>query len=279
MSNGKNNNSGLPLIIIGLVLVVAVGGAWWLYNRNSTPAKKTASNASVANTAKTPAPVTVLGAQPPNLLGSPNASVTVEEFADFQCPTCGVKHPMMKELTSIYGTRIRFIFRNYPLAIPAHDKAYDAAVAAEAAGLQGRFWDMQNLLFTNQQAWSSNPDYRRLWEGYASQIGLDTEKWKSDMAGLNAKSRVDADLQRGRALQINSTPSVFVNGMLIPFEQMTIEGMRAVIDGELQKAQSGGSPQQGQTTSGTTTTSPAPTQPSQKAPSTTANTTSGNSKK
>ena len=249
MSKGKNNNSGLPLIIIGLVLVVAVGGAWWLYNRNSTPAKRTTANTSAA---KTPAAVNVLGAQPPHLLGSPNASVTVEEFADFQCPTCGVKHPLMKELISIYGSRIKFIFRNYPLAIPAHDKAYDAAVAAEAAGLQGRFWDMQNLLFTNQQTWSSNPEYRKIWEGYASQLGLDVEKWKSDMAGLNAKSRVDADLQRGRALNINSTPSVFVNGMLIPFEQMTIEGMRAVIDGELQKAQSGGA-QQGQTTSGATT--------------------------
>ena len=239
MSNGKNKNSGLPLIIIGMVLVVAVGGAWWLYNRSSTPPKKnTPANTSSANTARTPAAVNALGAQPPNLQGSPNAAVTIEEFADFQCPTCSVKHPMVKELVSTYGSRIKFIFRNFPLAIPAHDKAYDAAVAAEAAGLQGRFWDMQNLLFTNQQAWSANPDYRKVWEGYAGQIGLDVEKFKSDMAGLNAKSRVDADMQRGRALSVNSTPSIFVNGMLIPFEQMTIEGMRAIIDGELQKAQS-----------------------------------------
>jgi protein-disulfide isomerase len=273
MSNGKNNNSGLPLIIIGLVLVAAVGGAWWLYNRNATPSRTGVANRP-ANTARTPATVNALGAQPPNLLGSPNATVTVEEFADFQCPTCGVKHPLMKELVSIYGSRIKFIFRNYPLAIPAHDKAYDASVAAEAAGLQGRFWDMQNLLFTNQQAWSSNPDYRKTWEGYASQIGLDVERWKTDMAGLNAKSRVDADLQRGRALNVGSTPSVFVNGMLIPFEQMTIEGMRVVIDGELQKAQS--SQQQSQPTSGATTTSPGGAASTQTAP---ANTAAGNSKK
>ena len=276
MSNGKNKNSGLPLIIIGLVLVVAVGGAWWLYNRNAAPARKSPTgNTAGANTARTPATVNALGAQPPNLLGSPNATVTVEEFADFQCPTCGIKHPMMKELVSLYGSRIKFIFRNYPLAIPAHDKAYDASVAAEAAGLQGRFWDMQNLLFTNQQAWSSNPEYRKTWEGYASQIGLDIERWKTDMAGLNAKARVDADLQRGRALNVSSTPSVFVNGMMIPFEQMTIEGMRVVIDGELQKAQSS---QQSQPTSGAmTTTSPVAAAPStQTSP---ANTTAGNSKK
>jgi protein-disulfide isomerase len=209
-----------------------------------------------------------MGAQPPNMLGSPNSSVTVEEFADFQCPTCGVMHPKMKELNSIYGSRIKFIFRNYPLAIPAHDKAYDAAVAAEAAGLQGRFWDMQNLLFTNQAAWTSNPDYRKVWEGYASQIGLDIEKFKNDMAGLNAKSRVDADLQRGRALNISSTPSIFINGVSIPFEQMNIETLRQVIDAELQKGQSN---QQGQTTSAPTTSAPAQT--SQPAANTAANTT------
>ena len=238
MSNGKNNNSALPLIIIGLVLVVAVVGAWWLYNRNAAP-KKPASN-TAASTAKTP--VKEMGATPPWLIGSPSASVTVEEFADFQCPTCSAKHPMMKELASLYGNRIRFIFRNYPLSIPAHDKAYAASVAAEAAGIQGRFWDMQNLLFTNQKDWSSSPDYRKIWDGYASQIGLDVEKFNNDMAGLAAKSRVDADLQRGRALNVNSTPSVYVNGMLVPFEQMSPEGMKAIIDGELAKAQSSSQP-------------------------------------
>ena len=234
MSNGKNNNSALPLIIIGLVLVVAVGGAWWLYNRNAAP-KKPAANTS-ANAARTPAVIKEMGAQPPWVLGSPNASVTVEEFADFQCPTCAVKHPLMKELTSVYGSRIKFIFRNYPLSIAAHDKAYSAAVAAEAAGLQNRFWDMQNLLFTNQKDWSANPDYRKIWDGYAAQIGLDVARFNNDMAGLAAKSRVDADLQRGRALNVNSTPSVYVNGMLVPFDSMNSEGMRAIIDGELAKA-------------------------------------------
>ncbi|HEY8559063.1 MAG TPA: thioredoxin domain-containing protein [Pyrinomonadaceae bacterium] len=240
MSNGNNNNSKAPLIIIGVVLVVVLAAVWWLMNRK--PSAPAASNRATT-TARTPAAVNAAGATPPNLLGSPNASVTVEEFADFQCPTCAVKHPVVKELTSLYGSRIKFVFRNFPLAIPAHDKAYDAAVAAEAAGLQGRFWEMQNLLFTNQQTWTSNPNYRQLWEGYASQIGIDVERFKSDMAGTMTKQRVDADLQRGRALQVNSTPSIFVNGMLIPFEQMTVEGMRTIIDGELQKAQTNQSSQ------------------------------------
>jgi protein-disulfide isomerase len=128
---------------------------------------------------------------------------------------------------------------------------------------------MQNLLFTNQQAWSSNPDYRKIWEGYAGQIGLDIEKFKNDMAGLNAKARVDADLQRGRALNISSTPSLFINGLLIPFEQMNIETLRQIIDAELQKGQSN---QQGQSPASAPTTPAPAAQSSQPTSNTTANT-------
>ncbi|HEY0458252.1 MAG TPA: thioredoxin domain-containing protein [Pyrinomonadaceae bacterium] len=255
MSIEKKNNNNLPLVIIGLVLIAAIGGGWWFYSSSKTkpkPGPVTNSNTS----ANRPAPPPEMGAQPPNLVGSPNASVTVEEFADFQCPTCGAMHPKFKEIQSLYGSRIKFIFRNFPLAIPAHDKAYEAAVAAEAAGLQGRFWDMQNLLFTNQQAWSANPDYRKVWEEYATRIGLDIERFKDDMAGLNAKARVEADLKRGRALNISSTPSLFINGMAIPFDQMNVEALRQIIDGELQKAPSS---QQGQTTGASTNPAPANT--------------------
>lgn len=238
MSNG-NNNSKAPLIIIGVVLVAALVGVYVLMNRNTTP-NRTANANRPANAAKTPATTNVLGAQPPNFLGSANAAVTVEEFADFQCGACASVHPKMKELTSVYGSRIKFIFRNFPLAIPAHDKAYDAGVAVEAAGLQGKFWDMQNLLFTNQQAWTSNPEYRKIWEEYAQRIGLDVERFKSDMAGLNAKSRVDADIARGRALGVNSTPTIYVNGVSVPFEQISVDGLRPIIDAELAKSQSGG---------------------------------------
>ncbi len=243
MSNKNKGNINVPLVIIGLVLIVAVVGGFWFYNKSKTPpVVKNNTNGNVKSNTKTaPTPVVsnVLGAQPPNLLGSPNSLVTVEEFADFQCGACASVHPKMKEIISTYGSRIRFIFRNYPLQIPAHDKAYEAAVAAEAAGLQGsnKFWEMQNLLFTNQQVWTANPEYRKIWEDYASKIGLDIEKFKNDMAGLNAKARVDADLQRGRALNVGSTPSIYVNGVLIQFEQLNVDTMRQIIDTELAKAQ------------------------------------------
>ena len=96
----------------------------------------------------------------------------------------------MKQIQSIYGSRIKFIFRNFPLTM--HDKAYDAAVAAEAAGMQGRdkFWAMQNQLYTNQQAWTNDPNYRQVLSDYAQKtIGLDVDRFQTDMAGIADEDR------------------------------------------------------------------------------------------
>lgn len=226
----------MPLAIIGIVLVAVVGAFAWLYSSSKSPVVgNTATNQNTNRPAvdQSKAPV---GATPPNMLGSPSAAVTVEEFADFQCGSCAATHPVLKEIQSIYGSKIKFVFRNYPLAIPAHDKAYDAAAAAEAAGMQGKFWAMQDQLFTNQQAWSQNPNYRQLWTEYATKIGLDIQRFQTDASGIAAKSRVDQDMQRGRALNVNSTPTIFVNGFSVPLRETNVEGMRRIIDSELQKA-------------------------------------------
>ncbi|NOT48286.1 MAG: thioredoxin domain-containing protein [Acidobacteria bacterium] len=239
MKEEPKKGSGIPLIIIGVVLVGAIIGGYAYYNSAKTPPKPTGNVASTNSNRANQSASAPLGATPPNLMGSTTANVTVEEFADFQCPACASVHPVMKEIQSTYGSRIRFIFRNFPLAIPQHDKAYEAAVASEAVGMQDRtkFWAMQNLLYENQQAWTANPNYRSIWEGYVQQIGLDVEKFKNDMAGRDAKARVDADLQRGRGMSIDSTPSIFVNGKNIGgFESMTVSNLRQVIDAEIQNA-------------------------------------------
>lgn len=239
MNKQNQKKSGMPIAIIAIVLLLVVGGGIYLVTtgKQGTPPK---ANTSTSNTAKTPGiPANApLGAQPPNQAGSPTASVTVEEFADFQCGSCAAANPIMSEIKSTYGSRIRFIFRNYPLSIPAHDKAYDAAVTAEAAGMQGKFWEMQNQLFTNQQNWTSNPNYKQLWNEYAQKLGLDLAKLQSDIAGIAAKGRVDADLQRGRALNVNSTPTVYINGVSVPFTEMKVDSLKRIIDAELEKAAS-----------------------------------------
>jgi protein-disulfide isomerase len=246
------NNTAVPVIIIGLVLVAVIGGAWYLYSQSKPANNSNVKPGATPVKATTVNPNAPLGANPPNMLGSPTAAVTVEEFADFQCPTCGSTHPIMKEIQSTYGSKIRFIYREYPL--PMHDKGYDAAVAAEAAGLQGKFWAMQDQLFSNQQAWSNaNATYKQLWSDYAQKIGLDVQQWQNDVAGIAAKSRVDLDLQRGKALNVSSTPSIFINGELVPFPELNVAGIRKIIDAKLQEA--GGAQSSGAATSQVNTNS------------------------
>jgi protein-disulfide isomerase len=243
MKESKKGSSGIPVAIIILVLAVVVIGGYLFYQRSKpAPRANTASptNTTVANQRPQPNYATAPpGAQPPNTLGSPTATVTIEEFADFQCGSCAAAHPVLKEINSAYAgnKNVRFVFRNFPLQM--HDKAYDAAVAAESAGLQGtsKFWQMQDQLFTNQHVWSvANSNYRDLFIEYAQKIGLDVEKFKADMSGMQAKSRVDQDVTRGRALAISSTPTVIVNGRVVPYAEVTSAGMRRVIDAELQAA-------------------------------------------
>ncbi len=242
MQNQKNN-SNLPLLVIGLVLVAAILGGWWLYSSSKSKPAVTKVNTNSANRNPEEAAKAALalyqsapaGAQPANILGAPTAAVTVEEFADFQCPTCATVHTKMKEINSLYSGRIKFIYRNFPLQ-QIHKNAYDAATAAEAAGLQGKFWAMQDQLFTNQQAWSNSNEARKLFDEYAGKIGLDVAKFQTDMMGLQTKKRVDDDLARGRALGISGTPTVYINGNKLAFEQMEVNQMRQIIDAELSKA-------------------------------------------
>ena len=148
------------------------------------------------------------------------------------------------------------VFRQFPLGI--HDKAYDAAVASEAAGMQGKFWQMQDQLFMNQQTWASpSSDHKQLWNEYAQKIGLDVQQWQNDMAGLAAKSRVDQDMARGKALGVGSTPSIYINGELVPFPEANVAGLRRLIDAELQK----GGAAQSQTPAPASASTPAATAP------------------
>ncbi|MGI9035672.1 MAG: DsbA family protein [Pyrinomonadaceae bacterium] len=242
MNNAQKTHKNFLFAIIGLALLALIIGGC-ATGTNSAGGNKANANTPTKSAAEIYAKA-LPGANPPNALGAPNAPVTLEEFADFQCPTCAAMHPKVQELRAAYGDRLRIIFREFPLKIPAHDKSYEAAVAAESAGLQGKFWDMENLLFTNQQTWSIAPTYRQIFEDYAQKLGLDVEKFKDDMAGLMSKNRVNADLERGNSLGINATPTFFINGKPVQQQDMTVEGMKKLIDDELQKAQSGNQPSQ-----------------------------------
>ena len=257
MNNTTKNSSNLPFAIIGIVLLVALVGGWWFYQNAKTP------NKAGVDIPKTPTPKSspgkseediyksgLTGANPPNMLGSPTAAVTVEEFADYQCPTCGTIHPKLKELTGTYGNKIKFIYRSFPLT-QIHKNAYDSAVAAEAAGLQGKFWAMQDQLFTNRTEWENSNDARKIFDGYAQKLGMDVAKFQNDMLGLPAKSRVDEDMKRGRSIGINGTPTIYINGMKLTPEQMEVSAMRQIIDADLQKGEAPAQPNQSASNSNT----------------------------
>jgi protein-disulfide isomerase len=111
----------------------------------------------------------------------------------------------------------------------------------EAAGMQGsgKYWQMQDMLFKNQSAWSKNPNYRQLFLQYAENIGLDTKQFQDDFAGGNARSRVEADRSRGRGLGVSSTPSIFVNSQLVPVQDLSEDGLRRIIDGHFEQIAKG----------------------------------------
>ena len=138
--------------------------------------------------------------------GSKTAIFEIVEFGDYQCPYCGAAHPVMKQLMLAFGDHIRFIFRNFPLT-EIHAFAWTAALAAEAAAQQGKFWEMHDLLYENQQGLSA-----QLPRVLARKLKLDPEQFERDIAAARTSARVEGDFESGMRSGVNGTPTFFVNG-------------------------------------------------------------------
>ena len=237
----------LPFIIILVVLGAALGSAWYLtrtipasptLGSSATPPPPSSSPGS--QQATTPQPQQpnaqgVPGAEPAHVLGPPNAPVRLEEFGDFECPPCGIFHPILEQMHAEFGDKLSITFREFPL-VPTHQHALAAASAAEAAGLQGKFWEMHDLLYEHQNDWKKEFDVRPIYEGYAKQIGLDVDRYKRDMNGDLVAQRIFADGKRGHSLGVKGTPTVFINGREVPFENLPAEKLRVVIQNELRSS-------------------------------------------
>jgi protein-disulfide isomerase len=143
-------------------------------------------------------------------------------------------HPILEQMHQEFGNRLHITFREYPL--PIHQHAVAAASAAEAAGIQGKFWEMHDLLYENQDAWKEVFDVRPIFEGYAKKIGIDVERYKRDLDGDLVGQRIFQDGRRGHSLGVSGTPTVFINGREVPFENLPAEKLRLVITKELQAA-------------------------------------------
>ena len=159
--------------------------------------------------------------------GPANAKVTIVEFSDFQCPFCSRVNPTMEQIAKQYPNDVRMFFRHNPL--PFHQDAPLAAEAAVAAEAQGKFWQMHDKLFANQQQLD-----RPALEKYAQEVGLNMAKFKADTDAQKFKSAIESETKEGQAVGVNGTPAVFINGRKIsgayPFETF-----KKIADEELAK--------------------------------------------
>src|SRR5437867_1200936 len=212
----------LPFIIVGGIALATIGSGAMLY-RAKRPQLLTIPEEKILPGKD--------GAESVHVRGNPDAPVTLEEFGDFQCPPCGNLSVFIDELVKEYGPRLRVVFRNFPL--PNHKHAREAALAAEAAGLQGRFWDMHDVLYREQAVWSNAPNARELFESYAGTIGLNLDQFRKDMDGEKATERVDSDHALGDSLGVKLTPTLFINNHPVDPKDKNPEGVRAAIDAAL----------------------------------------------
>jgi protein-disulfide isomerase len=161
--------------------------------------------------------------------GAQVAPVTIVEWSDFQCPFCGRVEPTIKQIMDTYGSKVKVVWRNQPL--PFHPFAMPAAKAAMAANEQGRFWEMHDKMFANQQ--NLKPEDL---ERYARESGLDVNKWKADMESPKVKEEIDADSKYGQTVGANGTPTFFINGKEVGGAQ-PFDSFKVIIDDQLKKAE------------------------------------------
>lgn len=145
--------------------------------------------------------------------GSDSNKIILVEYGDYQCPSCGGAHPNLNALMEEYGDNLTFIFRNFPLTT-IHPNARAAAAAAEAAGFQGKYWEMHDLLYGNQDDWKNLDSKKRLdvFTTYATSLGLDVEKFKADFPSSPINQKINFDMALGKSVGTSATPTFFLNG-------------------------------------------------------------------
>ena len=181
-------------IIIAL-LIVAFAGFVWLRGNAATETGATGD-----------------AVPPTHIIGTQNAAVTLVEYSDFQCSACAVYFPAVEQIVEKYKDRISFEYRHYPL-ITIHRNALAASRASEAAGKQGKFWEMYRLLFVNQSAWSESDGAQAIFEGYATQLGLALDQYKTDFASIETNSAINASIKEFNKRGLpKATPTFLLNG-------------------------------------------------------------------
>lgn len=195
--------------IVAAVVVVLVGVGYFLAVKSPSTSSSIASLTPPAHSSS------IVGAKTfirpySHSTGSTSAPVTLVEFGDYQCPVCGAAYAPIKAITDKYASdpNFNFVFRNFPL--PQHEDAQLAASAAESAGAQGKYFQMHDLLYENQNDWSGSTDPMSYFTQYAQQLGLNVDQFNADTTSYKYFSNVDQDMEDGNAFGVNATPTFYV---------------------------------------------------------------------
>jgi len=196
-------------IIFVVIVIILLGGLVVLSNQNKIDVSKID-------------PLTIQPARPASgniadhVFGKADSKVVLIEYGDYQCPGCGSVYPTLKTLSEKYQQQIAFVFRNFPLTT-LHPNALAAAATAEAAGLQGKFWQMHNQLYETQSSWegASIDERTATFKDYASQLGLNLDTYNKDLAGNAINQKISFDQALGKKVGITGTPSIYLDGKAV----------------------------------------------------------------
>jgi protein-disulfide isomerase len=200
-------------MLAGIIGIVVLLFAYYFYATSKNPA-----------TTQTPA-VTVSTTD--HVKGKAGAKVTLVEFGDFQCPACASYEPLVRKVLADNKDTLQIVFRHFPLT-QIHPNALLAAKASEAAGLQGKFWEMHDMIYDRQVDWSGAMNARDIFVIYATNIGLDTKKFGEDLNSKVIEEKIQAEYKEGTRLGVQGTPTFFVNGKKIENPQ-SIEAFNKII--------------------------------------------------
>jgi len=203
------------VMIGGLIAISKLGGD------DPAPAGSTAANEALVRS------------DSHKLSTAADGKVTVVEFLDFECESCGAAYPGVEKLRAEYKDKITYVVRYFP--IQSHPNAMNAARAAEAAAKQGKFEAMYVKLFDNQTTWGHKQEAQtKAFEGYAREIGLDLGKFRADVADASTEQRITKDSDDGQTVGVQGTPTFFINGERFT-DDATYEGLKAAVDAALAK--------------------------------------------
>jgi len=184
-------------LLIWAALILGLAGATWgMAKLASSPSGQPATLASAVSDSDW-------------IKGGKNAEVILVEYSDLQCPACAAYAPLVEQITEEFADRIAFVYRHFPLS--QHKNSRLAAYAAEAAGRQGKFWEMLKKIFSEQGSWENQSNPRGTFISYAQSLGLETGQFEKDLDSSELKKEVEDDYQGGVAI-VNYTPTFFLNG-------------------------------------------------------------------